>query len=313
MLPANGTLCGKVGVGFCFRRKERSVETAFRRIVAGQCARAIEEVAAADVPEAVHAVRKRCKRLRALFRLVRPVFPDYAAANGAVRDAAQVLSGTRDADVLIATAEALFARHGRTLDRRAVAAVRAALGARRDIAAGAAGGCGQIEARLGEFREAIGDIAARSADWSLTGSGVKALRGGYAATYRRARKDMRRAVRRGAHEDFHEWRKPVKYHANQTLLLRRLLPGGAGRRTDALDALAETLGDAHDLFVLREVLAGDEAGLADGQGVREIVAKVDARCTRLEAAALRTGARLFATSPGAMARQIGGLKQRGDA
>ena len=48
----------------------------------------------------VHDVRKRCKKVRGLLRLVRPgLGPDYRRANADVRDAARELSSLRDAHV----------------------------------------------------------------------------------------------------------------------------------------------------------------------------------------------------------------------
>ena len=49
-------------------------------------------------PETVHELRKHCKKLRALLRLVRPALGDvYAVENAHFRDMAQWLSPLRDA------------------------------------------------------------------------------------------------------------------------------------------------------------------------------------------------------------------------
>jgi CHAD domain-containing protein len=69
-----------------------------------------------DPVEAVHDARKRIKKTRAALRLARPGLPKrvYRAENSALRDTARGLSGARDADVMVETAEKLgerFAGH----------------------------------------------------------------------------------------------------------------------------------------------------------------------------------------------------------
>ncbi|HST38572.1 MAG TPA: CHAD domain-containing protein, partial [Conexibacter sp.] len=62
-----------------------------------------------DPAKAIHQARKHLKKTRALLRLVRPALGNtvYHAENDALRDAAGKLSATRDADVLVATVDAL--------------------------------------------------------------------------------------------------------------------------------------------------------------------------------------------------------------
>src|SRR5262249_9161848 len=58
--------------------------------------------------ECIHSVRKRCKKLRALLRLVRPCLGDvYTSENAYFRDAARVLAPLRDTHVLRAAFDAV--------------------------------------------------------------------------------------------------------------------------------------------------------------------------------------------------------------
>ena len=70
-----------------------------------------------DVHETVHSLRKSCKKLRGLIRLVRPVFDDYRAENAAFRDAGRELSFLRDAGVLIETYDGLLESYKDQIDR----------------------------------------------------------------------------------------------------------------------------------------------------------------------------------------------------
>src|SRR4051812_2245270 len=65
-----------------------------------------------DPVEAIHDARKRIKKTRALLRLARPGLKTkaYRRCNSALRDAGRGMSGTRDADVLVETLDALAER-----------------------------------------------------------------------------------------------------------------------------------------------------------------------------------------------------------
>ena len=95
-------------------------ETAFRAIALDQLDEALSDL---DNPDrdgrsVVHEARRRCKKLRGLLRLVRPVFPEFARENAAIRDAAALLSHLRDAEVLHQTvAELVEWRHDDALVR----------------------------------------------------------------------------------------------------------------------------------------------------------------------------------------------------
>ncbi|HZD88798.1 MAG TPA: CHAD domain-containing protein, partial [Pseudolabrys sp.] len=93
-----------------FKRSDDSVEHGVRRIAIEQLDKAIDEIDDGDLSRGVrvHQVRKRCKKLRALIRLIRPTLADFAAENAALRDAGHALAFARDAAVLIATYDGLM-------------------------------------------------------------------------------------------------------------------------------------------------------------------------------------------------------------
>ena len=89
-------------MSYAFPRDVERIDEAVRQIAAEQIDKAIAEIDDADLTahETVHQVRKRCKKLRALARLVRPGFPSYKKENAFFRDLARGLSGARDAQVM---------------------------------------------------------------------------------------------------------------------------------------------------------------------------------------------------------------------
>jgi CHAD domain-containing protein len=70
----------------------------------------LSEGDASTIEEGVHDVRKRCKEVRALARLVRgPLGNEFERFNVTVRDAADVLAPIRDAQAVLATLDDLRA------------------------------------------------------------------------------------------------------------------------------------------------------------------------------------------------------------
>ena len=276
-----------------FKHDDASVQEGLRRIALDQIDKAIEDSHGDDRAEAVHAVRKRCKKLRGLVRLVRPVFDGYGDENTAFRDAARALSGVRDAQVMQETYDKLLDRFDGEVERAPFGIVRRRLTLQRREMAGTR----DLDAELTEFRAKMRTARKRADDWSLDGKGFPALAGGLGKTYGRAGQAMRRARKKPTGETMHEWRKRAKYHWYHARLLTPIWPQPMAAHADAADTLSDLLGDHHDLVVFRETLAdgdfGDAAAALSGLAVRQEA--------ELAAAAFTLGARLFAEPSDALA------------
>src|SRR5262245_3310108 len=85
------------------------VASSVRSCAREQLAGAAEQLERADGDpvKAVHEARKHLKKTRALLRLVRPALgrEAYRSENDALRDTGLALSGARDADVRVQTAD----------------------------------------------------------------------------------------------------------------------------------------------------------------------------------------------------------------
>ena len=94
-----------------------SLPASLRRVAAEQLGAAADALVDPEDPvEAVHDVRKRLKKTRSLVRVARPIMRsgDFRRLNRALRDRGRALAGTRDADVMVETIDALrerFAGH----------------------------------------------------------------------------------------------------------------------------------------------------------------------------------------------------------
>jgi CHAD domain-containing protein len=274
---------------------------ALRRIAGEQLDRAVAQLAddERDPHETIHDVRKRCKKVRGLLRLVRPAFPAYADENAALRDAARRVSALRDAAALVETCDALAARLGEEARASPLAALRAQLVERRDEFLAKT----DLELCFEEVHEDLAAAAARADDWSLADEGFAPVGDGLARTYRRARTAMERALRTPTDEALHEWRKRVKYHRYHLRLLRELWPPLVDPRRDAARLLSDRLGDDHDLAVLRRVLVDESERF--GSAVRDpLLALVDRRRGELSAWSRPLGLRLLAAKPTALRREL---------
>src|SRR5207249_11002344 len=120
-------------MSFCMMADE-SVEDGIKRIVSKEIAQAIKEI---DNPrlkrsEAIHEVRKHCKKIRSVLRLVRCQFEKtYQFENAWFRDTAKGLAELRDAEAIIETYDGLLDNFSDQMDRRAFAPMRRALTLRR--------------------------------------------------------------------------------------------------------------------------------------------------------------------------------------
>src|SRR5215470_15650400 len=106
---------------FCWLAEE-SMEEGIKRIVNEEISEAIKEI---DNPrlkktETIHEVRKHCKKIRSVLRLVRPQFEDtYQFENAWFRDTAKGLAELRDAEAIIETYDGLLNKFSDQIDRRA--------------------------------------------------------------------------------------------------------------------------------------------------------------------------------------------------
>lgn len=253
--------------------------------------------------EAAHEARKRTKKVRALLRLVRRELGKnvYRRENRALRDAAGRLSAVRDAWVLVETLDRLVTPAGDDLSPQAVAALRAVLVADHRALQGGEGD-GDVQARAAmEFER----VLVRVARWPLRDKGWRTLDDGVERVARRGRAAMLKAVASGRPEDFHEWRKQVKYLRHQFALLREVWPDVLDAMEGTADELGELLGTDHDLAVLRERIEA-EAVLAEAAQTA-LLHRIDERRAELQGRAIVLGRRLYAEKPSSLTQRLGRL------
>ena len=273
---------------------DEPLERNLSRIAIEQLDRASAELQgqAGDRAEAVHQLRKRCKKIRGLLRLFRDSLDEtYSQENAWFRDLARRFSGARDAEAMLECLDKLCNSFEEDLESDAFATVRDALAKRKSELKEDADLPDRIAAAIAELQDARGRVLG----WRLDNDGFAAVEGGLLRTYRRARKAMRAAFAEPSPERFHEWRKRVKYHWYHLRLLRDIWPAPMKALAAETKQLADLLGDDHDLAVLQDTLQAEEPG--DRDEIATLLSLAQKRQEQLKAAAQTQGWRLFNGKP----------------
>lgn len=293
-------------MAYRIKHRDASTQAAVRRIARAQVKRALRCIDAAvhDPATIVHDVRKRCKKIRGLLRLVRPAFDDYRSANTTFREIAAQLGPLRDAEVLVAAFDHVIAATvitdagevGDAGDAERFAAIRRQLLRRRTVVADNH----DAGAVLAAARDALDAALRRIDNWHVARDGFDAFEDGLVSSYRRGRKAMRVACKRGGDEAFHDWRKRCKDHAFHLRLLGPIWPGPMSGQYACAAELGDLLGQHHDLAVLARHTR--DMGEVDQDVVDAFVACVRTRQAGLAQRADSLGARLYAEPPAALAK-----------
>lgn len=279
-------------------KPRETVDFGVRRIAVEQMDKTLGELdAGRDRDAVVHAVRKRCKKLRAMLRLVRHGLGAYAIENRALRDLSRSLARFRDGKVVLGTHDELVGHFGDVLDRGALGDVRRRLGGTQPDRSDAADAA-ELARRLDDFRTGLAAVRERVPGWVVDGEPHRVLGAGLVRTYKRGRRACRRAAASGAADDFHEWRKRVKYHWYHALLTAPLFADSIEWRAAEAERLSDLLGDAHDLAIYERNLDAI-APQCNATAIETLRALAVWRREQLQRRAVDAGSRLFAAKPGA--------------
>jgi CHAD domain-containing protein len=241
-------------MAYRFRRKE-SAATGFRRITRELTAVSVSLLAdrGNDLGNRVHEARRQIKRLRALLRLAQDAMDPniFAAEDDALQSAGQRLATARDADICLATFEALTRR----LPKASHQEIRAVFEARVRFARRSV-----TRAKLATLAVGVRNCGLKVAGANLDADGWKLIRGGLGCSLAKARK-LRSALNEAPKDaTLHEWRKWLKRLCFQMELLRSFLPKAQRKMARKLEQLCDLLGKHHDLHVLEQRLRDLPAG-----------------------------------------------------
>jgi CHAD domain-containing protein len=189
----------------------------------------------------VHEVRKTTKRVRSVLRMLSDdISPtDYTLLNVEVRDLARELSQIRSAVVRVDLLGSLVVDDVQlTADTRELhGELMAAADKQRD---------GLEESRLRNLLARFAAVRVTIEDVQFPDT-HKASLDGVRKTYRRGRRSMTHAYGDPTIENFHAWRKQVKYLRHQMEILELCGGPAVSRLASDLEVIGEELGMDHDL------------------------------------------------------------------
>jgi CYTH domain-containing protein/CHAD domain-containing protein len=282
-------------------RADEDAAAGVRRAIVGRLEKAAARLREADegdaLAESIHGARKDLKKARAALRLVRAELggKTFKRENRALRDAGRTLSASRDAEVKLATLDALAAGDGDVSPAAALRWREALLAERERIVAGESGDVAAAVA-------AIEAVAARAPEWQLGAGGWKLLAPGLDTAYREGREAFAALGHAPDFEAVHELRKRGKDLWYQLRLLGDAWRPVLEPTAEAVNDFTDLLGDHHDLAVLAVDLAGRaEVDDADREALRGLI---EERQASLLAEARSAGERIYAEKPKAFARRM---------
>ncbi len=262
------------------RRRDASATCA--KIALAQVNEAIRLAASKErnAPASVHELRRIFKRLRSLWRLVRP----FAAgkklskeADKSLRDAARLLSRHRDAHIVRKTLRRIERNAKTDSERKAVGRIAEAM---KSLVSQ------KVAPRLPGIRwSKISKTLQQEAErWkTLQEQGENDWREGVVQTYRKGRQLAGNAFAAHRPEAFHSWRKWVKYLSIQLDALSENGLEVDSELRKKIAQLAERLGNYHDLDNLRQMVREHWETIADFRTVQcfyQVVQRMESRATR---------------------------------
>ncbi len=247
----------------------------------------------------VHEARQHLKRARATLRLLRSGLrsSSFRRADRTLRDAAQLLSAARDADVLIRLLDTLTLQPKASDAERPLGALRERLLKRYELAQ--TNFATPRAAAIALLRDAVNQSRA----WMPSGAGRNAIVAELVRTYTKSRKAYRAILSDVDDERLHAWRKQVKYSRYQLESLAGLTPPRMNKRAQHLEKLGHILGEDHDLALLRAE-ARRMARSIPNLRPRSIDALVGHRRLKLQADAFAMGASLYKRRPRQFAKKL---------
>ncbi|MDA0590716.1 MAG: CHAD domain-containing protein [Planctomycetota bacterium] len=295
-------------MAFRLKRTE-SVPAGIRRIVREELDAGLAElrvaelrVAEVDRENAVHQVRKRCKRIRSVLRLVRPAIGDqYADETERFRDIGRQLSEMRDADVIVEELDRLRRECGRGKSRRALATLHDEVSQRRAARRSRTKkDHSKLHAVASQFEEARRGLKS----WNFSRRGWQAIAGGLRHSCNRSCRALAAIHSEPSDIQLHELRKRVKDQWYQMRILEPVWPAVMRTRCHEMKSLTELLGEDHDLVVVQQAMAESPA-MAKSPDLRNALSHLIIRLRKqLRSQSLRIARQLFAENGQSLERRL---------
>lgn len=226
-------------------KHKTSVENNIKQIACGILKEAENECknSVGNEAEVIHELRKKCKRIRGLLRIVKySIGKTYIKENRFYRNLARELSISRDNYAAIETIVKLSKNLNFPLNHEATQETFDYFEKRTDMI--------KNEKLIEGFEIKISNSLERIDNWELKGDGFNAIKKGLKSTYQQGIKMMTTASLSSSPENFHEWRKHAKYLNYQFELITPIWRNIIESYINETERFSELLGYDHDLSLL---------------------------------------------------------------
>lgn len=284
--------------------KDKNIVSNISRIANEEVVACLTSLETLNIHEAIHDIRKRLKKLRALSRLVRDELGEenYKSINIYFRDLGREISEFRDLTAHLETIELLNQRYGKYIYVNFFKTFEKQIEAERN----------EMEETLKSrnfFSDHLVEKLKKAQEelihWPVESNKIDIILPSLQRVYKRGVKALKEAYKNPTPENFHEWRKRVKYLWYQTLLLQEIWPDFFDTLEAEIHQLADYLGDDHDLMVLKDKIAMDDFSVKDKNKEELMLAMIHEYSEYLRENAKTKGQLIYAESPKDFKKRIG--------
>ena len=264
-----------------------------------KASRIISEHSRENPHETIHEVRKIFKKIRGVLRLVRDTTDQYQSWNTFFRDEARKISDIRDTTSMMEAIDLLYDQYGDKLYKNAFSRIRTKLDEirlrQKNIFLVEENVLQEINERIILKCDDLKKLSIEIDSFHDVLPGVK-------RTYKRGRKAFKKAAGTKSPEDFHEWRKRVKYLRYQLRTIYHTWPLIWEAWEDELHDLSDCLGNDRDLFMLQNFLKEypleESSQNNEGSDIDLLNTLIDGHRPMLQYRSLLLGQKLYQLKPG---------------
>ena len=246
--------------------------------------------------EDIHDTRKNFKKIRTVLRLIRTDLGEesFQLENAFYRDAGRKLSDLRDSTVLIYTFDKLIKNSELEMSSFDFSLFRNFLVESHKTIRIAKS---KKSALMNSLSTDVLLARSRVFDWPLSGDNFSLIKRNLQQIYEQGQNSMFAVFSEALKENVHEWRKRIKDLWYSIRILSNLWPEIMNPLVTLLGKLSDTLGDANDLFLLKEKITSNQSKFKDEQHTRELINFIDKRIIDLLRDARTIGRKVYSENP----------------
>ncbi len=247
--------------------------------------------------EAIHEARKSVKKIRAALRLVEDDLPVlFNRENRRLRAMGRKLASFRDAAASVEIFDKVIA--GQPGKAAASSIWRGLQKHKRATTHNTS-----VRAMLDHLVTLLSGARGRVTKWPLDADGFPIIAKGLERTFERGRIAMAAACEEESPENYHDWRKRVKDHFYQLVLLENLWTAAMRAQMKTLKELETCLGDDHDLVLLLEMLNAKRADFEE-KDLESFKAAASRHQKKLRVRAVSLGRRIYHEQPAEFVERV---------